>query len=84
MFDYYFTFRSVTPAQRAQSILQKMGIISQVRRLPKFLSGHGCGYAVVADAARGVDAARVLRSAGISFGTTYKIYFDGNYEEVAL
>ena len=84
MFDYYFTFRSVTPAQRAQRVLQKTNIPAQLRRLPKFLSSRGCGYAVVADAAHGVAAARTLHAAGISYSAVYKVSFDGSYEETVL
>lgn len=84
MFDYYFTFRSITPAQRAQGVLQKMNMDAQLRRLPKYLSGRGCGYAVAVQAAHGANAARALRSFGVSYGAVYKISFDGAYEEVAL
>ena len=84
MFDYYFTFRSVTPAQRAQHVLQKMNISAQVRRLPKFLSNRGCGYAVVVGAAQGIAAANVLRANGVGYGAVYKIFFDGGFEETAL
>ena len=84
MFDYYFTFRSVTPAQRAQALLRELHIPSEVRRLPKFLSGRGCGYAVVVDTARGIPTARALQSAGVSYGTVYKISFDGSVEETRL
>ena len=43
MFDYVFTFRSLTPAQSARSVLAVEGLPASLERAPKRLSAQGCG-----------------------------------------
>ena len=38
------TFRSVTPAQRGESALQRAGISCALQRTPRMLEQQGCGY----------------------------------------
>lgn len=38
------TFRSITPAQKAQQILNRAGIRTGLQRTPKNMEQRGCGY----------------------------------------
>ena len=40
----YITFRSITPAQRGQRVLQKGGIEAALMRTPRRMEEKGCGY----------------------------------------
>ncbi len=41
---HFITFRSVTPAQRGQRILQQAGIDCALLRTPRWMEERGCGY----------------------------------------
>ena len=58
---YYFTFRSVTLAQRAQRLLTQAGLHAGLLRTPAALESKGCGYSVPVRAEQGLQAATVLR-----------------------
>lgn len=40
------TFRSVTPAQRAEALLRRKGFSCTLRRTPKWMEEQGCGYSL--------------------------------------
>ena len=84
MLDYYFTFRSVTFAQRAQRVLASADIASELRRAPKNMSVKGCGYALRIRAANAGRAAEVLKSGGVSYSAVYRMRPDGTAEAVQL
>ena len=42
----YITFRSITPAQKAERMLRAAGIGSVILRTPKWMEEQGCGYCV--------------------------------------
>lgn len=42
----YISFRSITPAQRAQRILGREGIETILQRTPRYMQQQGCGYAL--------------------------------------
>lgn len=65
MKGYYFTFRSVTAAQRAQRLLTDAGIGARISRTPGALAANGCGYCLQVSAQRGPAAARALGTAGV-------------------
>ena len=64
MNDYYFTYRSVTSAQRALRALTDAGIPAQLRRTPGPLAKNGCGYCLRVPSRRIVQAAQALRTSG--------------------
>ena len=64
MNDYYFTYRSVTQAQRALRALTDAGIPAQLRRTPGSLAKNGCGYCLRVTPRRIVQAADALRGTG--------------------
>ena len=80
MFEYYFTFRALTPAQSARNVLLSNGIGACVDRAPRKLSSNGCGYVLRVAAQNGLRTASLLRSAG--FGHIYRVYHGGATEEV--
>ncbi len=84
MYEYYFTFQSMTRAQTAQAVLTRHGLFSALRRTPKVLTAQGCGYALRLAAADGPAAAALLRREGSQFGRCFRLYADGWMEEVGL
>lgn len=84
MFDYYFTFRSVTYAQRAQQLLTGAHISSAMMRAPKAMSSKGCGYALRIRASAAAHAADVLQNGGVPYSAVYRMRPDGTAETVAL
>lgn len=65
------TFRSVTPAQRGESVLQKAGIYCSIHRTPKTLAEQGCGYSIRLSTVDLPAAVEQLRRKGIAFRKTY-------------
>lgn len=65
MNGYYFTFRSVTAAQRGQRMLSSAGVPSAMQRTPATLSVHGCGHCLRVSAQWAPLAARVLQGSGV-------------------
>ena len=43
MYQYYFTFRSMTQAQRAVGLLRQAGVFPTLLRTPRAISSQGCG-----------------------------------------
>ncbi len=83
MMRIFITFRSVTPAQRGQRILQSNGIGCALQRTPRYMQDRGCGYCLrlrPADALNGVEA---LRRNGVSFSKVYA-QDNGSTEELQL
>lgn len=46
MKDCLITFRSVTPAQRAEAALRRKGVDCNIQRTPKWMEQQGCGYSI--------------------------------------
>ena len=84
MYECYFTFRSITAAQRAERVLLAKGIGAKLLRSPKFLSIKGCGYALRIRSRDAVSAAAVLTGAQVNYGAVYRIGPDGRGEELPL
>lgn len=78
------TFRSVTPAQRAQSILQREGFSCRIQRTPRYLESQGCGYGLRMPYSTTADAVEYLRSSGINYRKVYLQTDDGKLEELYL
>lgn len=84
MYEYYFTFRSVTRAQAALVTLTQAGLRSTLVRIPKKLSQIGCGYALKLSEKDAYAAALALRQNGPSFNRCLKVGPDGEMEEAYL
>ena len=78
------SFRSVTPAQRAERSLKKFGIVCSLHRTPRWMQEKGCGYSVRVqnqDVQRGVE---LLEKEGISYKKVYLLRENGVVEELML
>lgn len=81
MLGYLITFRSVTPAQRGESLLRKHGLDGTLRRTPRWMEEKGCGYSIsVKD---GLGATALLRKHQIPFRKVY-LQKSSGMEEVEL
>ena len=79
---YYFTFRSVTYAQKGQRILEKQGISCWMGRAPKWMTTRGCGYAVKVRKLQ--EAVTAFRISGAEWEKIYRIRDGEKPEEVTL
>ena len=78
------TFRSVTPAQRGESVLRRAGFNCSIRRTPRWMEEQGCGYSLQVrhpDAARAVQ---LLQAADIPYRKVYLLKENGSIEEMYL
>ncbi len=78
------TFRSVTPAQRAEEVLRRAGVECTLQRTPKWMEEKGCGYSVRLQREDIMAAAVLLRQAGIAFRKAYALADSGAPEELRL
>lgn len=78
------TFRSVTPAQRGESLLRQEGITCTLQRTPKNLADQGCGYSLRLPCDRLSEAAELMRRKGIAFRKAYRITASGSTGEILL
>lgn len=84
MFEYLFTFRSLTAAQSARRALLAEGIHAALGRTARQMSAHGCAYALRVSAESGIRALHVLRVRGAPFVHLYRVSSGGTAEEVRL
>ena len=77
------TFRSVTPAQRGETLLRREGITCTIQRTPKQLADQGCGYSVRVRYHQLQQATELLRQKGIAYRKTYCMK-NGIPEELSL
>ena len=80
--QYLIVCRSLTYAQRAVKVLERVGISSTLTRAPAELTGTGCGYCVKLSGKRLGDALKVFRLNGFSPVKILLIQDDGAYREV--
>ena len=78
------TFRSVTPAQRAEGILKRAGIACALQRTSRWMEEKGCGYSLRLNCQDIMAAALLLRDAGIGFRKAYSLKDNGMPEELRL
>jgi len=83
MGTYIITFRSVTPAQRAEKLLRSMGLSCHLGRTPRWMEEQGCGYSVRVRNMEAAALTALLRSHRISFRKLYLQAENGAMEEVA-
>ena len=78
------TFRSVTPAQRAESAVRRGGIPCTLQRTPGFMREQGCGYSLVIRHQDAYEAVGILRQGKILFQKIYLRQEGGGFEEIRL
>lgn len=75
---YFITFRSVTLAQRGESVLRKEGIGCQLLRTPRWMEEQGCGYCLRLRRGEMDGVLGILRDAKVQFRKVYRQLDDGN------
>ena len=78
------TFRSVTPAQRAEEVLHRAGVECTLQRTPKWMEEKGCGYSLriwTEDISRPVG---LLRRENVAMQRVYIQIPDGTLEELRI
>ena len=78
------TFRSVTPAQRAEEVLRRTGVECTLQRTPKKMEEKGCGYSLQMNCQDIMAAVQLLRQAGIGYRKAYSLHGSGTLEEMRL
>lgn len=79
----YITFRSVTPAQRGQRVLQRAGVDTLIQRTPRWMAEKGCGYCLRLRPEELMRAVALLRRENVIFSKVYATV-GGNLEERQL
>ncbi len=78
------TFRSVTPAQRGETVLRRAGIDCVLARTPRHMEEQGCGYSLRLPLAQAPRAVSLLRESGIPWRKIHRKSDDGKTEEMFL
>ena len=81
---YFITFRSVTPAQRGESLLRKFGFRCTLQRTPGWMQENGCGYCLRLGTDRIGDAVGILQRSNLPFRKVYRQEPDGKTEEITV
>ena len=72
------TFRSVTPAQRAEALLRRSGIPTRIQRTPRWMEEQGCGYCLRLKREEMDSVLEILRAGNVQFRKIYQQRDDGN------
>ena len=78
------TFRSVTPAQRGERVLQRAGVACSIARTPKWMEQQGCGYSLRVPTHQAAQCAQLLRQEKVEFRKIYLLRENGKGEELSL
>ena len=78
------TFRSVTPAQRADRVLRSAGIPCHLGRTPRWMEEQGCGYSLRVRFLELEDVVALLKNHRISYRKVYLEGDNGAMEELTL
>ncbi|MBO4938722.1 MAG: DUF3343 domain-containing protein [Oscillospiraceae bacterium] len=81
---YYITFRSVTPAQRGEQVLQRAGVRCSLQRTPRWMEERGCGYCLRVRPDDIGACVQILRHSQIAFRKVYVQAEGEGVEEVKL
>lgn len=72
---YCITFRSITPAQRGQRLLQSKGLRCALQRTPRWMEARGCGYCLRLSEGDVSRAVTMLKDNHLGYS---KIYMEEN------
>ena len=78
------TFRSITPAQRGESVLRRAGMECSVQRTPKWMGQRGCGYALQVRRQEVASCVAALQQEQAPFSKVFCQHADGQGEEMVL
>lgn len=84
MKESLITFRSVTPAQRAETLLKRAGIWCSLRRTPRQMEEQGCGYCLRLPDTQIYSGIELLQVKGVPFRRVYVQQENGKLEELRL
>ena len=80
MRQMWITFRSLTHAQRAMTVLERKGITASLTRAPKELSMRGCAYAVILRKKIG-EAVKLIEELKLPSAQYYERLDSGEFRE---
>lgn len=78
------TFRSITPAQRAERLLHRRGYACSLQRTPKWMEIQGCGYSLRILNRDVPSCIAFLNEENIPYRKTYLLRENGVTEELIL
>ena len=84
MNGYYITFRSVTPAQRGENLLRKMGFRCMLQRTPRWMEEKGCGYCLRLHTDRIGEVTGLLKKNVVDYRKVYLLHPNGDTEEIRV
>lgn len=65
------TFRSVTPAQRGEQLLQRSGYSCTLQRTPRWMESRGCGYCLKVRHNDAAMCVQLMRDNKVTFQKVY-------------
>lgn len=78
------TFRSVTWAQKAESLIRRLGYQCVLHRTSRWMEAQGCGYSLRIPVEYVVECTRKLKENRILFQKVYQYNSLGEPEEMQL
>ncbi len=84
MYEIFLTLRSVTVAQRARDVCNRVGIRCVMQRSPRALATNGCAYALRLRLADAKQAQMMLEREGIPVKGIYQKKPSGEFVPWAL
>lgn len=78
------TFRSVTPAQRAEGLLRRTGLECSLHRTPRWMEEQGCGYSIRLQRKDVPYGLQLLQKENIPYRKVYLRRESGTMEELHL
>ncbi|MBO5953146.1 MAG: DUF3343 domain-containing protein [Oscillospiraceae bacterium] len=84
MRSYFVTFRSVTFAQRGESVLRRAGINCSLQRTPRWMEEQGCGYCLRIQQRDAAAAVELFRQRQVAFRKVYRQSDGAEVEEVLV
>ena len=78
------TFRSVTLAQKGESILRSKGYRCDLQRTPRWMEEQGCGYSLRVMIGDVQGCVMILREKNTAFRKVYLLRDNGNAEELLV
>ena len=82
MLQYLLMCRSLTYAQRAARVLERIGVTAIITKVPKSVSKQGCGYCVKVSEKNLARSLAALKAAGLGPSRVFLAAADGSFSEV--
>lgn len=82
MYEYYFTFGSVTQAQIALQTLSRKAIPAHLIRTPKAIQMQGCGHSIAVSSGYYLRAKDEFEQKKVPYRRIFCKFSDGSFEEI--